>query len=434
MGRGAMRRSASRTATTGHVRFQRRHRDALPMRVVLRLRCPRSSMKTSCTSSDRSRTLGRIIEMNDRSNEMESQHTGADQALTALLDELDARSTAQPIAERRVDQRFRYRNNGLTAFIQQPGDAFPKKYHVIPRNLSEGGMCFLHGGFVHVNSKVTVQLITLHGTWHDVEGFVAGCRLVKGKIHEVGVQFHSAIQPSEYCKDAVQTRILLVDDDPFAIRLGKVFLQKLTNDIHVADNGQKAIDTALSQPFDLILMDIEMPTMDGLTATRELRSKGYTGRIVAVTARTQPEDQQKCLDAGCDDYLPKPYDQNSIASLIESANQEPLFSTLATDPDIEEVINGYVAELPKSVLQLIAAAQQEDTQALMAIARRLKGEGSMYGFDPITELAGKLESTLVADSAVKNVRGQVDDLIRLCRQVRSTSNCPTKSAVSENIE
>jgi len=356
----------------------------------------------------------------------------AEDVLAGILDELDADPSSQLAGNRRADERFSYRKNRLVAWIQQPGDTSPKKHSVTPRNLSERGIAFLHGGFVHLNSKVTVQLITLHGTWHDVEGVVATCRLVRGKLHELGVRFLTTIQPSVYCTDAVHPRVLLVDDDPSTARLARVLLEKLNADVRHVDNGQSAIDTVLTETFDLVMMDVEMPVMDGLTATRELRAKGYTGKIVAVTARTQPEDRQECLDAGCDDYFPKPYNKDDLARLLESVNLEPVFSSLSDDPAMAEIINDFIAELPARIRELEEAAQQDDPTALETLVRRIKGEGSMYGFEVITELASLLESSLVGQASVKAARSSVGALVQLCMQVRSTSISNTVPILSEN--
>jgi CheY-like chemotaxis protein len=90
-------------------------------------------------------------------------------------------------------------------------------------------------------------------------------------------------------------------------------LRKAGAIVLVAENGQVAVDLALAAKqagtaFDIILMDIQMPVMDGHEATRQLRKAGYTNQIIALTANTTPENRQKCLDSGCDDYMTKPFD------------------------------------------------------------------------------------------------------------------------------
>jgi signal transduction histidine kinase len=115
--------------------------------------------------------------------------------------------------------------------------------------------------------------------------------------------------------------VLLAEDGPDNQRLLKLLLEKVGAQVTVADNGQLARDAAAAacdagQPFDIVLMDIQMPVIDGYEATRLLRLGGYTGPIIALTANAMADDRQKCLDAGCNDYLAKPIAREKLLAIM----------------------------------------------------------------------------------------------------------------------
>ena len=117
-------------------------------------------------------------------------------------------------------------------------------------------------------------------------------------------------------------RLLVVDDAQCTRRILFSFLARMNVEVDMVENGQMACDMAEKSkteghPYDLILMDIQMPQMNGYDATRWLRGHGWECPIVAVTAHTKEEDRQKCVEAGCDDHFSKPITDVALRKLIE---------------------------------------------------------------------------------------------------------------------
>lgn len=111
-------------------------------------------------------------------------------------------------------------------------------------------------------------------------------------------------------------RILVVDDSLDNQQIIRHFLQNAGAIVATADNGAQGFEKASTGEFDLILMDLQMPEMDGYTATRKLRSAGFKRPIVALSAHAMTEVRDKCLEVGCTDYLPKPIHQPSLLATI----------------------------------------------------------------------------------------------------------------------
>ncbi|VAX39716.1 hypothetical protein MNBD_PLANCTO02-665 [hydrothermal vent metagenome] len=124
-------------------------------------------------------------------------------------------------------------------------------------------------------------------------------------------------------KTVTNGQILLVEDCEDNRRLIQLFLEKIGVKVTTATNGQEAMEIILSREnnetcprFDLVFMDMQMPILDGYNATRQLREKGFTGTIIALTAHAMTGDRQKCLAAGCNDFLTKPVSKEQLEKMV----------------------------------------------------------------------------------------------------------------------
>jgi CheY-like chemotaxis protein len=144
--------------------------------------------------------------------------------------------------------------------------------------------------------------------------------------------------PVAAARPTLACRVLLAEDGPDNQRLIELLLTRAGATVEIAKDGQEAIEKALASfpgwgrrrrdpalPFDIVLMDIQMPVVDGYEATRRLRQEGYSGPIIALSAHATTHAAQQCLDAGCNDYLAKPIDRiallQKVAEYTRSAEQ-----------------------------------------------------------------------------------------------------------------
>ncbi len=121
---------------------------------------------------------------------------------------------------------------------------------------------------------------------------------------------------------ALGGRILVVEDNPVNMRVVRLMLGRLGLESEGAENGRQAIDRCAVQPFDLVLMDMQMPELDGIEATRILRAREAQGGaamvpIVALTANVQSEDRQRCIEAGMNDFIAKPFRSSDLVAVLQ---------------------------------------------------------------------------------------------------------------------
>jgi len=200
-------------------------------------------------------------------------------------------------------------------------------------------------------------------------------------------------------KRTLQGRILIVEDTPALQELALHFLRRAGLSAELARNGRDGVEKAIDGEFDVILMDIQMPEMDGYQATQLLREKGYDKPIIAMTANATADDQKRCLASGFDAFIPKPINKDGLYNtldgyLVQQGNVvlKPVFSTiLREEPDMQDLVERFVDSLPTILGTIKRAIADKSWDELRDILHKLKGIGGGYGYDVLSELAAEME-------------------------------------------
>lgn len=232
---------------------------------------------------------------------------------------------------------------------------------------------------------------------------------------------------------------LLTEDNTNNQELIKLYLTRLGLSVNIANNGKEALQHAEKQHFDLILMDMHMPLMDGLEATRRLRESGFTGPIIALTANAMDADLDEALAAGCNEFLTKPISRNkfneTIARILarntsaESPEDAPIISTLyENEPELVDLVHLYVEKLPSIIDELAQAIRGENWAKVKSKAHDMKGTGGGYGYPQITELAKQIETNVLKQEYAR-LPELLDALYLLLRRIQlGATSLPSASA------
>jgi signal transduction histidine kinase/DNA-binding response OmpR family regulator len=202
---------------------------------------------------------------------------------------------------------------------------------------------------------------------------------------------------------SLKGRVLIAEDGEDNQAYISYLLKQVGIDFKLVVNGFEAVKEALAGNFDLILMDMQMPILDGYTATKSLREKGYTKPIIGLSANAMRSDIERSLSAGCSDFIGKPFTRedffNKINHALRAVQQSQTQQSQANTaklaeaaPDFHILVAQFVGQLATRVTKIEAAFSEKNWSELEMYAHRLKGAAANFGYLNISEVTGNLEN------------------------------------------
>jgi CheY-like chemotaxis protein len=234
-------------------------------------------------------------------------------------------------------------------------------------------------------------------------------------------------------EDQRALRILLAEDSEDNRLLIQSYLKKTPYQIDIAENGEIAVEKFISEKYDLVLMDMQMPVMDGYTATKAIRkwereNEVKATPIIALTAYALKEDKQKSLEAGCTAHLIKPIKKQTLIETIYSIYQECEAMAqnsdekqadkiiVHVDAELEDLIPGFLENRHKDVKSMLEALEQTDYDTIRVLGHSMKGSGGGYGFDAVTDIGKSLEEA-AGERDSEEIRKLVGELLTYIERV-----------------
>ena len=212
----------------------------------------------------------------------------------------------------------------------------------------------------------------------------------------------SGVAPGPHPGESLRP-ILLVDDSSDNVFLVKEFLKGSRYSVDVAENGVDALAKFNAGNYELILMDVQMPIMDGHTATRFIREWELDNHlpevpILALTAHALQSEVEKSRQAGCTAHLTKPLQRQTLLSALAqySGSQHPARITVTAPEGFEVLSRDYLARRKEAMSSLRGLLDREDYDSVRRMAHDVKGTGASYGFAPLTNVARSLEQAAMA--------------------------------------
>jgi len=314
-------------------------------------------------------------------------------------------------------------------FLSRLFDNFSQEYESVTRKYGGTGL----------GMSISQKLVAQMGGYFKVKSqksqgseisFVI--KLEKGKTDDVPAQT-KIVQNEDLFAGR---RILIVDDNEMNRLVASTVLLGYGPQVMIADDGAIALEMLEEEIYDVILMDIQMPVLDGYNTTKALRARGYTGVIIALTASAIKGEREKCLAAGMNDYITKPINEELLISVLDSWIQKtaapviapatplPLYSldglrviSKGREDFVTKMIEMFCGQMPDSLNQLNQAQREGDLEQVSKLAHKLKSTIDHLAILPLQRTIREIEAANEANVSAPKLAEMIAEVNDILNQV-----------------
>lgn len=359
--------------------------------------------------------------------------------LVTLLQKIEASEKGKsPV--RRDFTRWPFRHATVKTTLVQPSGG-EVHLRLACRNLSRGGISLLHNAYVHPGSTVVVSLPRLGGGYKDVTGVIKRCLFRKGVIHELGIQFDSAVDLREFLgagkgqeffsvehvdPEKLTAKVLYIEDCDVDYRILQHFLRETNVSLSRVVDGATAMQQ-IGNGFDLVIADWRLPDTTGTELVQKFREFGIDVPVILVTADPVGLMKSGLWDMPNTGVLTKPLAQTQLLRaiaerlLVTKKDGENAQDTANDEGGEPAVASAFTAQFEKLANTLETALASSDQKTLIEVAMQIRGSAPSCGAHKLGRLADNTMTVLCDNSDKGRNERMVKDLIAACRNLQSAA-------------
>jgi len=325
--------------------------------------------------------------------------------------------------------------------VHHPGGG-SAKFLVMSRRFSSRGMWFLHSGFLNPGTRCVFVIPRGEGQEGGVLGAVESCELLERNIHAVAVRFDTEIDPevfrssARYSDDSegsfelpqFDADLLLLDDQRVDCELIAFHLRSTGVRMASHETVESALEDLRARSFDLVMCELNLfGAVHGEDAIGAMRRTGYTGPIIVLTAESDAARLSAARAAGASAVVPKPYSPAGLIRVVAAALgvrlstpkpdafttkpiRQPVYSTRSGDPHMVRLIEGYIAQVHRTIAQIAEAVRSDDASGVRRMCLSLKGSGAGFGFVALSDAASRAARAVDGAASVTDAAQALKDL------------------------